>query len=70
MEHNSTLICAFCQNWLPLPGQDEVGLCGKLSYPHNRTFEHDACLLKGQVQVNSRPTIKGAGSNDAILCRI
>lgn len=50
-------ICALCRDWLPIPGQDSIGLCPHLSYPNNRTFEHDCCLLKKQAPAAS--TIPG-----------
>ena len=41
-------ICALCRDWQPIPGQDSTGLCPHLSYPNNRTYEHDCCHLKQQ----------------------
>lgn len=45
-------LCFLCPHWVPIPGQDERGVCQCLDFPNNRTMEHDACHLNHEEKSN------------------
>lgn len=47
MKTNPGILCSLCPLWIPIPGQDETGLCPHFKYPNNLTYEHDRCKLPG-----------------------